>query len=357
MSLTTKVVVGCPGSGKSTFLARIAGTLPPNNTLILSYSRSASASIAEKAGPNYKSSTIHALCFHNVGATPQQMLRGRQIDEFCKRIKVPPVRKEHDGYNPYMHRFEVYDWARTTGADVYESYFRFSDMVDFTFIEYAFFVKALLKYKDVYGGYEFHDLLNKFSPEEAPENLLIDEAQDNSYSLTMAVEKLVMKGVKRLWIVGDPNQAIYTYSGADPKYMNHFGGDEQFLDQSYRCPCSVVIKAKTLLPAEFKPTDSMGEVTRESNFPDKFDMVLVRTNFLKKRLSERVGIPLDKISTIHKAKGKQANHVVLYNTTTRKVRSSYEIDPVAEKRVMYTAITRAREKLTIFDGGFPNDWI
>ena len=352
------IVIGCPGAGKSTFLAKVANTLPPDNTLILSYSRSASMSIAMKAGRGYKASTIHSLCFHDMGIIPQQILQGRQIDEFCKMIGVQPPNSGYERYEPSMHQFEVYSWARTTGTDPLEAFFRFSDLVEFTFNEYVFFVKSLLRYKETFGVYEFHDLLDNFNPIEAPDNLLIDEAQDNSYSLTMALQKLVMAGVKKMWIVGDPNQAIYTYSGADPKWMYHFDGKEVFLDQSYRCPVSVVSKAKTLFTeAKFNPIDEPGEVIREIDVPANSDMILVRTNYIGYKLMKQTGIDKKKILTIHKAKGLQGDHVVIYNATTRRVRSSTELDPIAEKRLMYTAITRARKKLTIIDGGNPNEWL
>jgi superfamily I DNA/RNA helicase len=293
-----------------------------------------------------------------MGIVPQQILQGKQIDEFCKMIGVQPPNSGYDRYDPFIHQFEVYSWARTTGTDPLEAFFRFSDLVDFTFNEYIFFVKSLLRHKEVFGVYEFHDLLDNFDPIEAPANLLIDEAQDNSYSLTMALQKLVTAGVKRMWLVGDPNQAIYTYSGADPKWMYHFDGREVFLDQSYRCPESIVKKAKTLFSdVQFKPVGEQGLVVRDTEIPINPDMVLVRTNYIGHKLMIRTGIDKRKIRTIHKAKGLQGDHIVIYNATTRRVRMSTEMDPVAEKRLLYTAITRARKRLTIVDGGNPNEFI
>lgn len=331
--------------------------MDPKDTLILSYSRSAAATIAAKAGREYKASTIHSLCFHDMGAVPQQIMMGRQIDDFCKYIGIDPPNSGYDRYDPTLHPFEVYSYARTTGTDPIEIYFRFSDIAEFSLSEYIYFVKSLYEYKKEMGLYEFHDLLERFNPTDAPRNLLIDEAQDNSFALTKAIEKLVVAGVQKVWMVGDPNQAIYTYSGADPKWMYHFGGDEEFLEQSYRCPSPVVNLAVSLLPARFTPRDGDGKIERDNSVPKNANLILVRTNYIRHKLLRQTGLDPKKVMTIHKAKGMEAGHVVLYNATTRRVRASTELDPTAEKRVIYTAITRAREKLTIVEGKVPNGWI
>lgn len=357
MPLESRVIIGCPGSGKSTYLARTAKLLDPSKTLILSYSRSAAASIAAKAGKEYKSSTIHSLCFNDLGVMPQQIMQGRQIDDFCKHIGIDPPNSGYDRYEPTVHPYEIYSYARTSGEDLVTSYFKFSEMAEFSLSEYIYFVKSLLLYKESIGLFEFHDLLEKFSPTSAPENLLVDEAQDNSFALTMAIKKLVTAGVGKIWLVGDPNQAIYTYSGADPKWMHHFGGNEEFLEQSYRCPEPVVSLATSLLPARFTPSGNVGEIAREISTPEDADLVLVRTNFIRYKLLKQTSLNPKKVMTIHKAKGMEANHVVIYNATTRRVRQSTESDPVAEKRVLYTAITRAKKKLTIIEGKVPNEWI
>lgn len=354
--MNVKVVIGCPGAGKSTYLASIAAKLDPQDTIILSYTRSAAREIAKKAGDKYKSSTIHALCYHDIGLEQSQMFLEDRVDEFCKWLGIESPHRNYENYVPAKHFIEVYNYARTTGMDVYETYFQF-DSLDFTFAEYVGWVQSLYAYKESYGLYEFDDLLEKYDPSTTFKNILVDEAQDLSYSTTMALEKLAMKGTTNLLLVGDPTQSIYTYSGADPKFMYHFDGKEEFLDQSYRCPMAVVIKAKSLFPdVHFKPRDEIGEVSTQVFIPDDADMILVRTNFIRYQLRRR-GIDPAKIMTMHKAKGKEANHVVVVNATTQKVRQSTELDSLAEKRVFYTAITRAKERLTIIDGKNPHGFI
>ncbi len=56
------------------------------------------------------------------------------------------------------------------------------------------------------------------------------------------------------------------------------------------------------------------------------------------------------ISTIHGAKGHEADHVVLYNQMSGRTEESYLRDPDQEHRVWYVGITRAKEQLTIVEG-------
>lgn len=58
------------------------------------------------------------------------------------------------------------------------------------------------------------------------------------------------------------------------------------------------------------------------------------------------------LSTIHGAKGGEADHVVLITEMSRLVRKGLDRDPDAERRVWYVGVTRAKESLTLV--GFEN---
>jgi DNA helicase-2/ATP-dependent DNA helicase PcrA len=59
--------------------------------------------------------------------------------------------------------------------------------------------------------------------------------------------------------------------------------------------------------------------------------------------------PRVRVSTIHGAKGGEANHVVLLKEMARRTYKDMEKTPDAEARVQYVAVTRAKERLTIVD--------
>jgi DNA helicase-2/ATP-dependent DNA helicase PcrA len=69
-----------------------------------------------------------------------------------------------------------------------------------------------------------------------------------------------------------------------------------------------------------------------------------------RRRGERiVGPPRVRLSTIHGAKGGEADHVVLMTEIAARTAREREANPDDEARVWYVGATRAREKLTIVD--------
>lgn len=57
-----------------------------------------------------------------------------------------------------------------------------------------------------------------------------------------------------------------------------------------------------------------------------------------------------RLSSIHGAKGREADHVVLINGVSGKSMQSWENDQDAERRVFYVGVTRAKHRLTIVQG-------
>ena len=117
--------------------------------------------------------------------------------------------------------------------------------------------------------------------------LFVDEAQDFNESQREMISKCVNGG--RCIIVGDKNQAIYGFRGADSNSINLFRerlvkGDREIsefpLSISWRCPLSVVKEANRYVKAFSAPeTAIQGSVVVNAGFnPQKDDMVLCRYN-------------------------------------------------------------------------------
>lgn len=116
-----------------------------------------------------------------------------------------------------------------------------------------------------------------------PDWVMIDEAQDLSPTERLLVQRISPRTV----IVGDPNQSIYAFKGADPDSMDKMrqklGADEKPLSICYRCPTKVIEEAQRLVPSiEAAPNAKEGSIRHIAHedllsFLKPEDHVLCRT--------------------------------------------------------------------------------
>lgn len=80
------------------------------------------------------------------------------------------------------------------------------------------------------------------------------------------------------------------------------------------------------------------------------DVQYLRTIIQKRGATALTEKPKIRLSTIHAAKGAEADHVVLLTEMSNRTRDVYERFPDDERRVFYVGVTRARETLTVVPG-------
>lgn len=91
--------------------------------------------------------------------------------------------------------------------------------------------------------------------------ILVDEAQDLSYAQYNLLKALTSENHKNIFMVGDPNQAIHAYAGADKKFMlENFIADFEAItdtiDKNFRSSKAVIKFANQILPNGSNPDDS-----------------------------------------------------------------------------------------------------
>lgn len=213
--------------------------------------------------------------------------------------------------------------------------------------------------------------------------IIIDEYQDISYSKYLLIKKLKDKFNMRLIGVGDDYQAIYSFSGSDPKYFLEFkkmfpNSKMLKLKNNYRNPKDIVeiskrivlknnIQIKKRLLSKKIVKDSINVVYFEdeketvlSLISDLDDVLVLGRN--NKDLSE---LETDnkniRFLTVHKSKGLEADYVIILNVIDdilgfpNKIKENnvlkyivnrnYQIEE--ERRLFYVALTRARKKVFI----------
>ncbi|MCS3660195.1 UvrD-helicase domain-containing protein [Salinibacter ruber] len=198
-------------------------------------------------------------------------LKGEEVPKICARVKQTCTDPQDGEALEQMATFFGFNWREKYKAVVKESIQASQKMVR---------DKGVIDYNDmVYVPLQFGVVQKKY------DWVFVDEAQD----LNKAQQKLALKVCKedgRCLFVGDENQAINGFQGADPNAIEHIekgisrrrGNEATRLNLStcYRCPKSHISKAQEVVP-KIKPSDRAQEGTLQKraleNLPEYLESV------------------------------------------------------------------------------------
>lgn len=370
------VVVAPPGAGKTATLvgaiSRYVDENPFKKVVAITFTKKAASELHLKlaAYPQVEAATIHSWSLrelNKIGAKhgfKPSILQDVQIQEIlqllCKQLGYYSI-------NYYLLTAFVmgnYNIDITDGTKA-----RFKKVLD-----------AYISYKRSNGLYDFtdlplylYDMLTEYDERITTiDALFVDEFQD--VDGTQAVIFTMVDAEKHFYI-GDPDQAIYIFRGAEAKVLDELEGFTKLrLEENYRSYQPIIDYATILRsgitdnPLEIRKlepswircvrTDDEGEVyilDDEGNghdlvhdksiggfrliedFMEKKPYILCRSN---KQVKEIQNLGYRNVSTIHQAKGLQYSDVV------------YMAMPLAgeeETNIAYVACTRAQNSLLIAD--------
>lgn len=258
-------VIAPAGSGKTKVLtARIRHLIAdqevePEIITALAYNRRAAREMAERLG-DLRGLNIRTI--HSLGWEILRMARPgvRLIDESEQRRRLEPIaaavrRVNTDVIGPYL---EAMDEVRIGFRDPAEVESERDDVPGFA--------DTFRRYRDgldqrgeadhaeqIYGSIEAlcrdPDLRSYW--QARCRHLLVDEFQDLTPAYLLLVRLVASPGLN-VFGVGDDDQVIYGYAGADPVFLIDFedlfpGAEVHALQVNYRCPVDVVDAASTLL--------------------------------------------------------------------------------------------------------------
>lgn len=142
------------------------------------------------------------------------------------------------------------------------------------------FAELYDQWKRINGFLDFSDLIHEAyerceSAPESPSVLIVDEAQDHDAAEFQLIRHWA-KQAEILIIVGDPDQNIYSFRGADPDsfYATEIPEENtKVLSQSYRVPIAVHAESQRMIQrcqnrreVEYYPRDEPGSV-RDLDYP------------------------------------------------------------------------------------------
>jgi DNA helicase-2/ATP-dependent DNA helicase PcrA len=286
------------GSGKTTTLVE-ASSLIKGNGRFMAFNRDIANSLKEKA-PNLKASTLNGfgwgICLNNVQGVEldaqktQKIFSGgldfsnsddkkfyrkyrgtvNRLVSLCKNLFI--VEPNIQDFNELLKKYDLLmddpgpELERLLSA-AQAIHTRSVDMV------------AVMDYDDQI----FMPLYREF---RIPKHdwIMVDESQDLNRSNIL----LVTQAARRLMSVGDPNQGIYRFRGADPEAMNLLKEMSNArtlpLSVCYRCAKTIVRAAAAIVPHieafDASPEGIVDSLKKEQLFKDAQDgdYILCRTN-------------------------------------------------------------------------------
>lgn len=205
--------------------------------------------------------------------------------------------------------------------------------------------------------------------------VLVDEFQD----IAPTDFRLISQLSDNLFAVGDDDQAIYSFRGGDSQIMLQFSeskGVEKFeITQNYRSTSTIVEHARALIerntPRIRKNLRAHNPIKYEINCVDTTSdtitkhllqllsepvetAILVRTNYEIDRVDAILsGVstqPPVEVTTIHRAKGREWERVILIHNTLERKFPRRDTILAEERRVFYVAMTRAKRELFVLGG-------
>lgn len=205
--------------------------------------------------------------------------------------------------------------------------------------------------------------------------ILVDEFQD----ISPTDFRLISNLSDNLFAVGDDDQAIYSFRGGDSQIMLQFSERKNVkkyeITRNYRCTSTIVEHARALIERNhprirknLRAFNSIKinikglETTPNSITQHLLDelsvqietAILVRTNYEVDRIQDiisDISIPNPiEVTTIHKAKGREWERVILIHNTLDRRFPRKDTILAEERRVFYVAMTRAKNELIVLGG-------
>lgn len=260
------VVLAGPGSGKTSVLTIKATNIlnrvsEPYGVACITYSREASIVMNKRIisyGVNVKKrlfvGTIHNFCISKI-LVPFSQIFGLKLP-FPLKIATSTVR--YETFETAKKLVEGSDNVTETNMNT-ERRNQVGNLSTIKPPTYDVAMKTAIEYERILhskGFIDFEDIINYSvqliqDQEYVRESLfarypwiLIDEYQDLGKPLHEIVLSLLFFTRINIFIVGDPDQSIYSFTGANPKYMNELLKTNKFekvvLENNYRCPQGII---------------------------------------------------------------------------------------------------------------------
>ncbi len=267
------LIIASAGTGKtSTIVGRIAHLLhngaDPSKILLLTFTNKAAGEMLARVGRYFppkivgqiQSGTFHAVSFKwlkemNAGVTLKQPTELKTLFRSVyekRQIKRLNLATEAFSATYLYEQYSLYQNASFDGFDVWfsEKYPDHKPLIDI----YMHIIDEFEETKDQYGFVSFNDLLLKMREHllihrRDLNEVLVDEYQDTNTLQSALIDAMKPKS---LFCVGDYDQSIYAFNGANIQNIATFGlrypnATVFTLDKNYRSSASILSLANRVI--------------------------------------------------------------------------------------------------------------
>ena len=222
------------------------------------------------------------------------MIQDQDFEDFKNEYGIdlsPALRSNNNVGSRDPDGFHLIDLYRVKNTTLHEEY-RKAGHIQGGFERIQRVAHDYYHFKKSRGIFDYTDLILEFKKQNMSpklEVLIVDEVQDLK-PVEWDMVKIMMDQARVVYLGGDDDQAIYSWSGADVSKLIDLKCHERVLDQSYRIPKNVFMRAnhligkvKNRIPKEWKSREALGTVSHVDyerlNFRESEWLVLCRTNY------------------------------------------------------------------------------
>lgn len=283
------------GSGKTTTLIKLLEIAGPKKVLFCAFNRSIVEELLKRTPKTVKVTTLHSLGLYELKKKHNITINDNKILDMCNRIgidtsHIKDIKKIIDLYRlTLIDKSEIEQLIRKEKSKAsLDEVLVIIGMMESTYSQKSIEIDYTdMVYLPIYNNLKMEKYLEVF----------IDEAQD----LNACQHELIKRVTYMRYIaVGDPNQSIYGFMGADLNSFNKFKGEnttELPLSVCYRCGTNILNEANKIYNCNESPDGMFNGEVMESDYKSldslELDSIIICRN----------NAPLVKIQRFLRGKG------------------------------------------------------